>query len=123
LRRLFDRVGDEITNRLAKVGSTGTGPAGVRAIANELNRRNLTTRSGGLFSSRLVHQILHRTTYIGRHTFNVTESRTKRAKPPDQHIVIWVPVIIDEATFDAVHAVMRDRHPMQGTTLLARRKK
>jgi site-specific DNA recombinase len=98
---------------LAKVGPSGTEPAGVKIIAGELNRRNLTTRNGRPFSSTEVHNILHRTTYVGRHIFNVTEARTKQKKPPDKQIIVPVPAIIDEATFKAVHAVMRERDPMR----------
>jgi site-specific DNA recombinase len=112
--KLKKRLETEIVRpifHLAKVGPTGTEPAGVKTIAKELNRRNFTTRSGRPFSFTEVHNILHRTTYIGRHVFNATEARTKREKPPDKHIVASVRAIIDQATFDAVHAVMRERDP------------
>ena len=126
--RRLQRIGTERQCRRAGAVAAcqcgdGIRSAGVRAIAKELNRRNFTTRNGRPFSSRLVHQILYRTAYIGRHVFNATEAHTKRSKPPDQHIVISVPAIIDEATFDAVHAVLRERDPMRGATPLARRTK
>jgi site-specific DNA recombinase len=97
--------------RLARVGPTGTGPAGATAIARELRRQDLGTRSGQPFSSGMVNEILHRTTYIGRHIFNETEGRTKQRKPPDKRIVISVPAIIDPATFEAVQAAMCGRNP------------
>jgi len=101
---------------LAMVGPTGTAPAGVKAIAKELNRRNLTTRSGKPFSGRGVYDILHRTTYIGHRVFNVSEGRTEQRKSPDKHIIVSVPPIIDERTFEAVHAIMRGRNPMLHAT-------
>jgi DNA invertase Pin-like site-specific DNA recombinase len=85
--------------RLAMVGPTGNGPAGARAIARELNRQNLKTRSGQPFSSGMVNQILHRPTYMGHHIFNL--------------IVISVPAIIDTATFEAVQAVRCGRNPFR----------
>jgi hypothetical protein len=45
---------------LASYGVNGVEPAGVKAIAKELNRRNLTTRNGRPFSVQVVHDILHR---------------------------------------------------------------
>jgi site-specific DNA recombinase len=98
---------------LAKTGPTGADSVGVRTIAKELSRRNLTTRSGRPFSSTEVHRILHSTTYIGRHVFNMTDSHTRKKKPPDKWIIVSVPPMIDEVTFEAVHAAMRERDPMR----------
>jgi hypothetical protein len=79
------------------------------AIAKKLRLQNIRTRSDQLFSSGAVRDILRRTTYIGRHLFNVTEKRTKQEKPPEKRIIVWVPAIIDEATFEAVQAAMQER--------------
>lgn len=98
--------------RLSKAGPIGSGPPGAKAIAKELNRQNLRTRSGQLFSSP-AHDVLHRTTHIGRDVFNATDRRTKEKKPADKHIVVPVPAIIDEATFEAVQAALRKRDPMR----------
>src|SRR5207244_410506 len=71
-------------------------PLGVRSIAKELNRRTLTTRSGRPWTSTEVHRMLHSTTYIGQHVFNVRDSRTRKAKPRDKWIVVSVPRIIEK---------------------------
>ena len=99
--------------RLAQFGTTGVEPAGVKTIVKELNRRGLTTRSGHAFTTKTVHDILHRTAYVGRYVFNVTDSRTAERKPIEKQIVVTVPSIVDEAVFEAVHAAMQERDPMR----------
>jgi hypothetical protein len=56
------------------------GDKGIRAIADHLNRENLTYRKGRKFTSGLTHQILTREAYAGRHYFNRTDSRAKLVK-------------------------------------------
>ena len=96
---------------LASTGLAGLMPMGVKEIALALNRRGLRTRNQRLFSTQAVHDILHRTTYIGRHVFNQRDSRTGERKPASRHIIVPVPPIIDEATFDLVQASLRARAP------------
>ena len=98
---------------LAKLSLTSADPIGVRAIADELDRRKLRTRSGRSFSTTDVHNILHNPVYIGRYIYNVTDSKTGKKKPPDRWHIIPVEPIVDETTFEAVHAAMRERDPMR----------
>jgi DNA invertase Pin-like site-specific DNA recombinase len=90
-------------------GSTRTEPAGVRAIAKELNCRGFTTRSGRPFSASAVDGVLHRTTYIGRHVIKLTVGRTVEGNPVYRQITVSVPAIIGETDFEAVHAALRGR--------------
>ncbi len=71
-------------------------PMGVKEIALALTGRGSRTRNQRLFSTQAVHDILHRTTYIGRHVFNQRDSRTGERKPASRHIIVPVPPIIDE---------------------------
>jgi site-specific DNA recombinase len=99
--------------RLANAGPTGSGPAGAMTIAKELSRQNLTTRSGRLFSAPAVQDVLHRTTYVGRHVIKLLVDRTKQGKPTYAQITVSVPPIIDETTFQSVQTAMRVRNPFR----------
>jgi site-specific DNA recombinase len=99
--------------QLARVGPNSNDPMGVKEIAKELCRRNLTKRNGRPFSFPEVHKILSSPTYIGRYVFNMTNSRTGEKKPPDQWVIMTIPAIVDEVTFEAVQAAMRKRDPMK----------
>jgi DNA invertase Pin-like site-specific DNA recombinase len=96
--------------RLALTGDGAGGPMGVKAIAVHLNGRHIFTRDGGRWGIGAVHQILMRSTYVGRHEFN-RRSKAKAPNPADEVIAVAVPPIIDQPTFDAVQAHLRSRNP------------
>jgi site-specific DNA recombinase len=98
--------------RLALSGFSGE-RMGLKEIAKELQRRNLSKRSGKPFSFTEVHQILTSTTYIGQHVYNKRNARTGTKKPPEQWVHVSVPSIVDDTTFNAVRAVMRERDPLR----------
>ena len=100
--------------QLALGGLTGSDVMGVKEIAKEIHRRNVRTRNGRFFSANNIHKILHNTAYVGRLIYNKYDSRAKKPRSPDEWITIEIPAIIDEATFDAVHAKMRERDPTHG---------
>lgn len=110
--------------RLALEGDGSTGPLGVKAIATYLNARKLFTRDGGRWGVGAVHQILTRTTYVGRHVFD----RHGGGEVPggsSEGIIVPVPPLVDEATFSAIQAHLRSRNPkitppriVNGPTLL-----
>jgi site-specific DNA recombinase len=82
------------------------------------------TRDGGRWGVDQVHRILTRTTYVGRHEFN-KRAKNKALKPASEIVVVDVPPLIDQATFDAVQAHLRARNPkvtparvVSGPTLL-----
>lgn len=66
--------------RLALEGDGTSGRMGVKAIAKHLNERRLYTRTGGRWGVGVVHRMLTRPTYIGRHEFN-KRSKAKVAPP------------------------------------------
>jgi site-specific DNA recombinase len=100
---------------LARIGPNGNDPMGVKEIAKELQRLNLTKRNGRSFAFPEVHKILSSSTYVGRYVFNMSDSRTGKKKPPDQWVIVPIPPIIDEVTCEAVQAAMRKRDPMKVT--------
>ena len=110
--------------RLALQGEGGSGPMGVKAIVNYLNRNRIFTRDGGRWGIGQLHRILTRRTYIGEHEFN-KRSKTKELKPVSEVVVVPVPRLIDQETFDAVQEHLRVRNPkvtpprvVSGPTLL-----
>jgi hypothetical protein len=72
-----------------------------------------------------VHNVLTRTTYIGRHRFNTKLWKTGERKPEAEVVEMAVPPIIDTAEFEAVQALLKSRSPalsapriVSGPTLL-----
>jgi site-specific DNA recombinase len=111
--------------RLALQGANDSGPMGLKSITKHLNERNIRTRDGGRWGIAAVHQILTRTTYIGEHRFNTHDSKTRRAKPTSEHVVMDVPAIITRDEWQAVQAHLKSRSPqwtpprtVSGPTLL-----
>ena len=110
--------------RLALEGDGTTGPMGVKNITAHLNGHRIFTRDGGRWGIGQVHRILTRRTYVGEHEFN-KRSKSKELKPVSEIVVVEVPPLIDQATFDAVQAHLRSRNPkvtparvVSGPTLL-----
>lgn len=58
-----------------------------------------------------MHTILTREKYIGRHYYNVKDSRTGEKRPREERIEVAVPAIIPEKTFDNVLAMLKSRDP------------
>ena len=86
--------------RLTLEGDGMSGPLGVKKVVSHLNSRRIFTRDGGRWGIGQVHRILTRTTYVGRHEFN-KRGKTRKINPIGEVIVVEVPGIIDQGTFDA----------------------
>ena len=82
----------------------------MKAIVEYLNDRRICTRDGGRWGIDQTHKILTRTTYVGRHRFNM-HGKGKTRKSEDEVITVAVPRLIDQATFDAVQAHLHARNP------------
>lgn len=93
---------------------------GVKAIAAWLNERSIRTRDGGRWGLGAVHQILTRSTYTGRHEFN-RRGKDRKLKPKSEAVVVDVPPIINQGTYDAAQAHLQARKPQEGAT--SRRKR
>ncbi|MBI4968123.1 MAG: recombinase family protein [Rhodospirillales bacterium] len=103
----------------------GSGPMGVKAIADYLNRKAIAYREGRRFSTGLVHRILTRDTYTGTHHFNRTACKAKEDKPETEWVAFSVPTIINQETLAAVQIWLDGRNPkktppriVNGPTLL-----
>ncbi len=96
--------------RLALYGDGVKGQMGVKNIVSHLNRNRIFTRDGGSWGIGQVHRILTRRTYMGEHEFN-KRAKSKELKPVSEIVVVPVPPLIDRATFDAVQALLKARHP------------
>lgn len=95
--------------RLALGAGADHSQMGVKAIVKHLNARGIFTRDGGRWGIGQVHRILTRRTYIGEHEFN-RRSKTKEKKPDAEVVTVEVPPLIEQATFDAVQALMKARN-------------
>lgn len=110
--------------QLAFDGDGSSGPMGVKAIVNHLNRNHIFTRDGGRWGIGQLYRVLTRKTYIGQHEFNKC-AKGKELNPESEIVTVEVPPLIDKATFDAVQAHLKARNPkvapprvVSGPTLL-----
>lgn len=113
-RLAIDPVEAEVVRlmfRLFREGDGKSGPLGVKATASWLNQHGYRTRVGARWAIGPLHAILTRETYKGLHRFNRKVWKTKERKPDADQIGVPVEPIIDEATFDAVQAMLRAKNP------------
>ncbi|WKW52032.1 recombinase family protein [Rhodomicrobium lacus] len=96
--------------RLALEGDGTSGPMGVKAIVNHLNKNGMFTRSGGRWGIGQLHRILTRRTYVGEHQFN-KRTKTKELKPVEEVVTVGVPPLIDIETFDAIQRRLQANNP------------
>lgn len=87
----------------------GSGPLGIAAVAHLFNSTGVTNR-GRPFSVGALHKMLTREAYVGRYWWG---RHTKHGipKPQEEHVLIQIPPIIDEAKFLAVKAQLASRNP------------
>ena len=97
--------------RLAREGDGRSGPMGVKSITTHLNAAGIRTRDGGRWGIGAVHNVLTRTTYVGRHRFNTTLWKTGERKPEAEVVEMAVPPIIDTAEFEAVRTIPQEPQP------------
>ncbi len=97
---------------LAKNGDGTSGPLGTKKIAEWLNGRGYRSRNGALFGTGTIHEMLTRRAYTGVRNFNEFDRRNDgERKAPSEIIEYEIPVIIDQATFEAVQALLVSRRP------------
>lgn len=86
-------------------------------MADVLNDRGISTRTGKMFSKNSFNEILKQQKYIGRFVWNRRKARNKHGKvnnhaekPIDQHIIVEnaCPPIIDKKLFDKVQLRMAE---------------
>lgn len=97
--------------RLLTHGDGSKGPMGIKAAVCWLNERGHRTRGGARWGIGPLHKLVGNTVYKGEARFNQTNSRTRRAKPESEHIVVPVDPIIEPAAFDALQAQLKARNP------------
>ena len=96
--------------KLAIEGDAGSGPLGIKKIAEELNRRGFRSRSGNVFGTGTVHEILTREAYAGARAWNVRR-KDGAFNPDDQLIHVPIPPIIDRVNYDCVQELLQSREP------------
>ena len=92
------------------LGAGSKASMGIAKLAQHLNSKGLSYR-GRPFTPALVHTILTRESYVGRHFYNKKNSRTGEKRPREEWIEVAVPAIIPEKTFDQVQATLKSRDP------------
>jgi site-specific DNA recombinase len=92
-------------------GDGRSGPKGIKAIVEHLNGKGYRLRQGGKFNVKFVDEILRRSAYVGRYVFNRTDSKTRRAKPENEHITLACPSIVTDAAFARVQKTLAERNP------------
>lgn len=97
--------------RLLTEGDGTTGPMGVKAAVCWLNERGHRTRGGARWGIGPLHKMVCNTVYKGEAVFNRMDSKTRKAKPASEHIVVDVAPIIEPAIFDALQAQLKARNP------------
>lgn len=109
----IDEAEAEVVRRIFALyleGEKGSGPMGLKAIAAYLNVEGLRMR-GRLLSLRLIHLILCRETYTGKHYFNVVDSKTRKVKPRAEWVEVSVSGIISPKMFAAAQKRLKSRDP------------
>ena len=91
-------------------GIDGGEALGLKNIVKWLAARGKLHRNQP-YSVNLVHTILTRETYVGRHYYNRRNSRTRETRPRDEWIEVSVPAIIAQERFDAVQTRLASRSP------------
>ncbi len=96
--------------KLARNGDGSSGPMGVKAIAEHVNAKGIRSRSGKLFGTGTVHEILTREAYTGERHWNVVD-KNGRENAEEKVIAIPVPQIIGKVEFDRVQELLLSRAP------------
>ena len=97
--------------KLITQGDGTTGPMGVKAAADWLNRSGYRTRSGAKWGIGPLHSLITNETCKGSYRFNRKVWKTKEDKPASEQIAIAVDPIIDAPIFDKVQAQLKKRNP------------
>lgn len=100
----------ELIFRLYLEGDGTSEPLGIAKIVKWLRERGYTHRSQK-FHTGLIHAILTRETYAGRHYYGCRNSRTGEARPREEWIEVKVPAILSEERFQAVQQRLKARNP------------
>ncbi len=110
----IDPKGAELVRLIFKLylqGNNHSGPMGIKLIVEYLNQRNFTTQTGKAFYTSTVYDILRRTSYMGVHYFNKTDSRTRKIKSREEWVSMETPVIITPEIFENVQKTLVARSP------------
>ncbi len=83
---------------------------GAKAVAERLNSDGYSYR-GKPWSKGRILDIVGDEAYVGRYYYNKKDGRTNRLKPPEEWIKIQVDPIIDEATWERVNVLKKERNP------------
>lgn len=82
----------------------------MKEIVKELTARGILMR-GRPWRIQKIQDILSSVAYLGKHYFNVKNSKTGEIRPPSEWIVVKSDPIIDPETFDRVRELREFRSP------------
>lgn len=92
-------------------GDAGSGPMGIKVMANWLNAHGHRTRYGACWGVGQIHHVLTNPVYAGRLRFNYMDYKARRKKPVSEHVYSYAPAILDPALFDRAQTMLRARNP------------
>ena len=96
--------------KIYAMGIRGLGPIGIKALAVWLNDQGIRHREQR-FSPSLVHAILKRETYVGRHFYNVKDSKKGEVRPREEWIEVAVPPLIPDHLHKQAQQLLAARNP------------
>ncbi len=109
--RIVPAEANQVSGIIARcLGRNGGEMPGIGKLAKLLNDLGETYR-GRPFTPNLVHTILTRESYTGRHFYNTVGSRTRKPRPREEWIEVPVPRIISDEDFAAVQKLLKSRDP------------
>ena len=85
---------------------------GLVVIASHLNSIPITRR-GTRWRKNRVHEVLTNCVYVGKRIFNRKHSKTGEVKPESERVLMSVPAIIQEETFEKAAKRLDSRSPMK----------
>lgn len=97
--------------RLFVEGDAGSGPMGIKVMANWLNAHGHRTRYGACWGVGQIHHVLTNPVYAGRLRFNYMDYKARRKKPASEHVYSDAPAILDPALFERAQTMLRARNP------------
>jgi site-specific DNA recombinase len=92
------------------MGVSGSGPIGLKSLAVWLAGQGIRHREQQ-FSPSLLHAILKRATYVGRHYYNVKDSKKGTVRPREEWIEVAVPTLVPNELFMQVQQLLAARNP------------
>jgi DNA invertase Pin-like site-specific DNA recombinase len=88
-------------------------PLGIKAIAQWLNSRGITTRTGSRWGLQAIHRILTNSAYFGDYYWGVNPAMSEFREELEPAL-LRIPAIVSKSMFDDVQLTLQRRDPKMG---------